>query len=268
MMRAILGIAALFGVIYAQQGQPDTCDGIRFQACTVGLGDFWGADPNAIWETPSLFAETINQRFLAPYELSNLVKVCNGLALFYQCLARRNLNACLGPIGWVGRGRSPATAFAFDGMISSLLFQCGPGFNSLAGNPNVTSCLQRVTVNYDAQIQQFYRSYELNVTHDPNSACTYGQSLVNGISGIYSAGPCLPYQGHAQWYSCEMTRNYVFSQFTHCQHVITCPKATSAARDFSHMIRDGADGEKEFLLPAHWDMDSSGNWMMTDARWI
>ncbi|CAJ0564063.1 unnamed protein product, partial [Mesorhabditis spiculigera] len=267
-MRGLYAFAALIGLLWAQGGVPDLCDEVRFQSCTVNLGEFWGADPNAIWESPALFAETINQRFLAPYDLSNLVKVCNGLSLFYQCLSQRNLGACLGPLGWVARNRAPIIAYAFDGMLSSLQFQCGPGMNSLIYAPNVTACLQRVTVNYDAQIKDFYRSFELNVTHDVNNACTYGQTLVNGISSIYASGPCLAYRGHAQWYSCEMTRNYVFSQFRHCQHQISCPKDVTSETDFSSVVRHDEHGNPSFLLPAHWDKDSSGNWVMAPAKWI
>lgn len=267
-MKIVLLLVGLAGLAYAQGDGKDYCDEIHFKSCQVNLGAYWKANEEAIFETPYLFAETVNQQLIPPYGINNMVKVCNGLSLFYQCLTRRNAGLCLGPIGWLARGHTPLGAYAFDGMLNSLLFQCGVGFLSITHNNETASCLQQVTVNFDPEISKFYRSYELNIEHDSANACYYAQQLVDGVSAIYASvsGPCAKHTGHARWFACEMTRRYTFAQFSHCQHQLTCAKPTDTV-DLSHLVKM-SEGKAKFLLPATWRKDAQGKWSLEEAKWI
>jgi hypothetical protein len=80
---------------------------------------------------------------------------------------------------------SPFQAFSFVGLLQQYKFMCGAGFYSNRTDPENQGlllisaaihenigCIQRVVRNFNDVLTGCVNTYQVNVQHDPNRACT------------------------------------------------------------------------------------------------
>jgi len=266
-MKIYVIIAMLVAVCSAQQ---TTCDDVRFQYCTNQMAGMLQMNATGFWNDPNVLRSGLQAIFTRTIgDINSLVMPCNAQQLFFQCLGPQNIGLCLGFLGFLRRGRTPAQAYAFDGILEQQQHMCSTGFFVSRANMAAFSCMQRVTANFDSTLQTCYQTYLTNIDHEPALACTYAATLLSCYQTPFRTN-CMPDQQIAGWWSCETQRRYASIQFPTCTS-LTCA-LTPTRETLDYIDRHSKVDEHNvqlYKIPAKWIQDIDGQWKFVDSdQWI
>uniref|UniRef100_A0A914CRB2 Secreted protein n=1 Tax=Acrobeloides nanus TaxID=290746 RepID=A0A914CRB2_9BILA len=269
----ILGIfAALFALSKAQNGTRG-CNIGNFNNCSaLTFGAYLGVTQADLWTDPSLFADQLaNAYSVRANSVNDISLFCNVFAQFYNCLVNVQefeVERCLGFLGFIDRGQSPANAYAFDGILTQMLFVCGPGFHMIE-DPPIFDCIQNTWKNFRAQTNALMQAYIANITHDTTNACTYAKALQDGWKAIFASQKCQANNRASAggFWACASMYAYTTAQFGHCRHQNTCEFAMTYTF-IKDWVREDESGRVLVRIPPTWQQDTDGVWTLENEKWI
>jgi len=267
-----LAIIATFTLVYGQTLPPQQgCNRVTFLNCSTNtIGSYLGTDSGELWSSPAkLYARLADMYTITSQSIGDIVTLCNSLAQFYDCLGQQQLDSCLGYIGLINQGLSPADGYAIDGTLSMYLHVCGAGFY-MAEDPAIFDCVQNTWRNFRSQTDMLLDSYRSNIAHDITNACKYAQDLQNAWAALFKTKKCndpgvnrAPAGG---FWACASVHAYTTIQFQHCNRVNTCEFAmTFNTRLY---VREDEAGRTWVRIPPTWRKDTKGVWYLEDEKWV
>ncbi|KAK0399490.1 hypothetical protein QR680_003073 [Steinernema hermaphroditum] len=266
---SVFAVLAIVTVSAVNNRNPQTnCNQPSFNANTHGLGTALGLDPSTLWSNPETLQKNLNQ-LLTKGGLNELTSGCNAFNNFYAGLGRDNIRFCLGPLGFIKRGKSPSDAWGFDGVLRQNRFQCGSGYYITQYHQGqMLSCIQNTVKNNIDKLNNVTHSYRSNVEHDQLQACKYVGILQKTYTQIFAKGACARVDAQlAGFWACEGQSQYISAQFPHCVYTNRCDFST--VTQFSEeYVRVNESGDMLIYIPPTWKKNAQGELFQEPEMWI
>lgn len=246
-----------------------TCNDVHFQACTVPLANMLQVDSVGFWNDPEALRNILQNRFTATTngDRTNLTLISNSLMLFLQCLGPTNIGFCLGPIGFIRRGRSPEQAYAFDGILAQHQFMAGAGFFGVSDAS--LSCIQRIVLNFNSTLRTCLQTYMTNIVHDPDGGCTYASDLLNCYQAPFRQQcPAGQQQNQGGWWACETQRRYATQQYVTCTNLACSLTPSAETLDYIERHSKTENNMLKYKMPAKWTKVGSDWKYVEHDEWI